>query len=388
MLNGLPQVPRRVAWLHFFNDLTLDFLTPLLPGGVGVAWIGLMEGLADAAGHVLKVVSGRRSDATGKRVFWVATGYSANAFARPLAAVGLAFGWPLWIVICRIGDRVGKGLRGSATDALVADWTEGPMREKAFSAMRILDHWGATVGALLAALVAWLAPSQIPLAVALLVIPALWVAYLCRNLQDAPKQATAPTAHPGSGSVAIGWWPRSRRLDRPLLAMAFASAGTRLSPLLILLPAVGLSSGSVHHAPVWALCLGWAALGLVQAASAMISGRLLTHLGAIRLLRSGWLVGAGVFACLAWAAGPWLWLAGLGWGALSGATEGAEKTLLAEIAPKEERALSFGAFALVSAGGAVLGSGLCGVGLEHWGTGVFLVPGALLILGSLTLPKI
>jgi MFS family permease len=387
MLNELPETPRRVAWLHFLNDLTLDFLTPLLPGGVGVAWIGLMEGVADAAGHVLKVVSGRRSDATGKRVFWVGTGYSANAFARPLAAVGLAFGWPIWIVVCRIGDRVGKGLRGSATDALVADWTEGPMREKAFSAMRILDHWGATTGALLAALVAWLAPSRIPLAVALLVIPALWVAYLCRGLRDAPG-VPAIKINPNSASTAtIGWWPRSRRLDRPLLAMAFASAGSRLSPLLVLLPAAGLSSGSMHHAPVWALCLGWAALGLVQASSATVSGRLLTRFGAVRLLRGGWLLGAVVFACLALADGPWLWLAGLGWGALSGATEGAEKTLLAELAPKEERALSFGAFALVSAGGAVVGSGLCGLGLEHWGAAVFMVPGALLLLGALTLTK-
>jgi len=169
MLKELPETPRRVAWLHFLNDLTLDFLTPLLPGGVGVAWIGLMEGLADATGHILKVVSGRRSDATGKRVFWVGTGYSANAFARPLAAVGLALGWPLWVVVCRIGDRVGKGLRGSATDALVADWKQGRQREQAFSAMRILDHWGATLGALLAATVAWLAHITPTVALALVV---------------------------------------------------------------------------------------------------------------------------------------------------------------------------------------------------------------------------
>lgn len=383
MLKGLPETPRRVAWLHFLNDLTLDFLTPLLPGGVGVAWVGLMEGLADAVGHVLKVVSGRRSDATGDRVFWVGTGYSANAFARPLAAVGLALGWPVWVVVCRVGDRVGKGLRGSATDALVADWTEGKVREQAFGAMRILDHWGATLGALLAAAVAWLAPTRIPLAVALLALPALWVACLCRGLRDAPRE---PPPNGGLPALAkMGWWPRSRHLDRPLLAMAFASAGTRLSPLLVLLPAAGLSSGSLHHAPVWALCLGWAALGVVQAASATVSGRLLDRFGAVRLLRGGWLVGAAVFACLAWAAGPWLWFAGLGWGAISGATEGAEKTLLAQLAPKEERALSFGAFALVSAGGAVLGSGLCGLGLEHWGAVVFVIPAILLILAAMLL---
>ena len=386
ILRGLPDTPRRVAWLHFLNDLTLDFLTPLLPGAVGVAWIGLMEGLADAAGHVLKVVSGRRSDATGERVFWVRTGYTANAFARPLAAIGLALGWPVWVVICRVGDRIGKGLRGSATDALVADWTEGKVREQAFSAMRILDHWGATLGALLAAAVAWFAPTRIPVAVGLLAFPALWVAFLGRGLRDTPRTVSQPKTEPISADpVSPGWWPRSPRLVRPLLAISLASSGTKLSPLLVLLPAVGLASGSLHRAPLWALCLGWAALGVVQAVSATVSGALLNRFGAVRLLRGGWAFGGVVFALLAWSWGPWLWLAGLGWGALSGATEGAEKALLSQLAPMEERALSFGALALVSAGGAIVGSGMCGLGLERWGAMVFAIPGILLILGAFVL---
>lgn len=382
-------MPRRIAWLHFLNDLSLDFLTPLLPGGVGVAWIGLMEGLADATGLLLKVVSGRRSDATGRRVRWVGGGYLANAFARPLAAVGLALGWPVWVVVCRVGDRVGKGLRGSATDALVADWTEGPVQEQAFTAMRVLDNLGATFGALLAAAVAWLAPDRIPWAVGLLVVPALWVAWLCRGLRDAPGAETPATAAISNGQVsAVGWWPRSRRLQRPLLALAFASTGTKLSPLLVLLPAVGLSAGSLHRAPLWGLCLGWAALGLVQTIAATAAGPLLSRLGAARLLRCGWVSGAVVFAGLAWGHGSWLWLAGLGWGALSGATEGAEKALMAQLAPAGERALSFGALALVSALGALAGSGLCGLGLDLWGAEIFSVPALLLIIGSITIPRV
>ena len=383
MLRELPPVPRRIAWLHFLNDLSLDFLTPLLPAGVGVAWIGIMEGLADATGQLLKVVSGRRSDATGRRVVWVGTGYAANAFARPLAAVGLALGWPVWVVACRVGDRVGKGLRGSATDALVADWTEGGIREQAFNAMRVLDNLGATIGALLAALVAWLAPDRIPWAVGFLVVPALWVAWLCRGLRDAPRSEI--DQFPSVASPSPGWWPRSKALRKPLFALALASTGTKLSPLLVLLPAVGLSAGSLHRSPVWALCLGWAALGLVQTAAATAAGPLLSRLGAARLLRIGWILGAVVFAGLALGRGSWLWLAGLGWGALSGATEGAEKALLARLAPASERALSFGALALVSALGALAGSGLCGFGMDRWGTGVFCVPALLLIIGSIAI---
>ena len=143
-------MPRRIAWLHFANDLTLDFLTPLLPAGVGVAWIGFMEGAADAVGQVLKLVTGRASDRSGRRVPWVAAGYATNAIARPLAGVGMLLLLPWWIVACRITDRVGKGIRGGAVDALCADWTDDTNRARAFARLRVMDHLGATLGGLLA----------------------------------------------------------------------------------------------------------------------------------------------------------------------------------------------------------------------------------------------
>lgn len=101
---------RRIAWLHFANDFTLDFITPLLPAGIGVAWIGIMEGLADAVGQVLKLITGRASDQSGHRASWVGGGYLVNAVARPLTAIGMVTSLPAWIVACRIADRIGKGI--------------------------------------------------------------------------------------------------------------------------------------------------------------------------------------------------------------------------------------------------------------------------------------
>ena len=92
-----PPVVRRIAWLHFANDFTLDFLTPLLPMGVGVAWIGVMEGLADGIGQVLKLVTGRASDRSGRRASWVGAGYLVNAVARPLSAVWMLFALPFFL---------------------------------------------------------------------------------------------------------------------------------------------------------------------------------------------------------------------------------------------------------------------------------------------------
>lgn len=374
---GAPQV-RRIAWLHFANDFTLDFLTPLLPAGVGVAWIGVMEGCADALGQVLKLVTGRASDRSGRRAGWVGAGYLVNAIARPLTSVGMLCALPAWIVLCRVADRVGKGVRGSATDALVADWSDGEARARAYARMRTMDHLGATLGGLAAAGAAWwLAPDRLWLAVAALAVVACWVAWLTRGLQDSPKP---PALRP----APAGWWPRAPALHRPLLAIGLATLATKVSPLLVLVQVAGWpSEGSALGWPLWQVCLGWAALGLVQAGAAALAGGVTARLGPAAMLCGGWLVGAAVFVALACLHGPWLMAAGLAFGVLAGLTEGAEKTWLAEMAPREERALAFGAMALVTAGTGLLGNAACGWLLLHWGPQVFLVMAGISVAGVL-----
>ena len=375
----IPAVPKRVGWLHFWNDFTLDFVTPLLPASVGAAWIGAMEGIADAVGHLLRVFTGRASDRAGVRVPFVRAGYLTNSFARPLISVGLFLAWPAWILAFRVLDRVGKGIRGSASDALVADWTEGEQRGRAFSLMRVMDHAGATLGALCAAAFAYWFQAELAWAVAALALPALCVVWLCKGLADKPREVTITVV-----STPVGLWPRARALDRPLLSIALASVGLRLSPLLIL---VRVSGEGKDRWPIWVACLAWAALGIVQALSASAAGRILERIGARSTLRWSWLLGAVVFAGLALAPSTWLALVGLGWAVLAGGTEGAEKTWLASLAPKEERALAFGALALVSAVGALVGSALCGLALAWVGGIAFALPVFGLVAGLLVLPR-
>lgn len=371
-----PDQVRRLGWLHFANDLTLDFLTPLLPAGVAVAWIGVMEGVADAIGQVLKLATGRASDRSGRRAAWVGAGYLVNMAARPLTAVGMACALPLWVVGCRVADRIGKGLRGSASDALVADWTQGGERARAYARMRTMDHLGATLGGLAAAGVAWwLAPEQLWWAVAALAVVTVWVAALSRGLADAPDAAVR--------DAPAGWWPRERALRRPLGAIAVASLAAKLSPLLVLVQVAGLPAEGSAQWPLWQLCLGWAALGLVQAGAAALSGVFTERCGPAAMLRLGWLAGAAVFVGLAFCQGAWLIIPGLAWGVLAGLTEGAEKTWIAELAPRAERALAFGAMSLLAAGAGLAGNALCGWLLVAWGPHIFLVLAACALAGTL-----
>ncbi len=378
MPSTLPPTPRRLAWLHLANDFTLDFITPLLPAGVGAAWLGLMEGLADGIGQVLKLFTGRASDASGRRVPWVRAGYVTNAVARPLIGVGLLVAWPWWIVACRVVDRVGKGVRGSATDALVADWTHEDQRAGAYAWMRIMDQLGATLGALAVTACAYWFADCLGWVVCGLVAVTLWVVWLCRGLEDAPRTATPP------GTPAVGWWPRGPELRRPLAALSVAALAAKLSPLLVLVQVAGLGgNGAQAPWPLWQVCLGWTVLGLVQMGAAAAAGALTGRLGPVVFLRCGWLAGTAVFITLAVAHGPWLTAAGVAYGVLVGLTEGAEKTWLASLAPRHERAVAFGAMALLSAGASLAGNALCGALLATHASAVFLCLAAALALGAL-----
>src|SRR6185295_10857445 len=277
---------RRMGWLHFWNDFTLDFVSPLLPKAVGAAWLGVMEGAADAIGQALKLFTGRASDRSGRRVPWVRAGYGVNAAARPLVALGLWAAWPLWIVACRLLDRVGKGLRGSSADALVADWTTEEQRPRAYARMRVMDHLGATLGATAAALAAWAAPDRLAFFVALLAAPALLQLVLVAHLHD------APSALPPKPKV-VGWWPASPPVRRDVFLLG-AAAFARLSPLL-LLASVTVPSKAGEGWPVWKVCAAWAAIGLAQAAVADLAGRAADRWGTRATVVASWIVLAAAY---------------------------------------------------------------------------------------------
>jgi MFS family permease len=369
---------RKIGWLHFANDFSLDFITPLLPAGVGLAWIGIMEGLADGIGQFLKLFTGRASDKTGQRAKWVGAGYLVNAIARPLIAIGLLFSLPLWIVVCRILDRIGKGIRGSATDALIADWVEKDENYSAlaFAKMRTMDHLGATFGALFASACAFfLSPSQLWIPVACMIFVTLWVAYLSKGLRDVPK-----TTEKEIGT--FNWWPKSTEVRRPLLAIGIATIATKISPLIVLVYILaGSNNETISNEPLWLICLGWAAFGIIQAFASSFAGVITVKIGAAAMLRIGWLAGAIIFIGLGLFQGHLLLMMGLLFGILIGLTEGAEKTWLSSLVPSNQRATSFGAMSLITAATSLAGNALCGLLLSYWGHYAFVVMGVFCVLG-------
>jgi len=157
-----PRLGRNVlvlAAVSFLTDASSEIIYPLLPIflttvlGTSAAAVGAIEGAAETTSALLKLASGWWSDRASRRKPLVVAGYALASLARPLVAVAQSAAQVLAI---RLTDRVGKGIRGSPRDALIAESVDPAIRGRAFGFHRAADHAGAVVGPLIAfALLRW-----------------------------------------------------------------------------------------------------------------------------------------------------------------------------------------------------------------------------------------
>jgi len=145
----------KLGWVSLLTDISSEMLYPIVPIFITSvlqappAVLGLIEGLAESAANILKIFSGWWSDRAGKRRPFVIGGYGLSAFSKPMLAFAQFLGWP-FVLLMRVADRTGKGLRTSARDALIADYTAESQRGRAFGLHRAMDSMGAVLGPLAA----------------------------------------------------------------------------------------------------------------------------------------------------------------------------------------------------------------------------------------------
>ena len=324
----LPAVPPTVKGLSLvslFNDFASEMVYPILPAfvtgplGGGALALGLLDGAAELTSAALKVVSGRLSDRPRWRAPLILGGYATAVLVRPLISVA---GTSWQVIGFRIIDRVGKGLRTPARDALIADVTPHELRGRSFGFHRAADHLGAVLGSIAAwfllarglgvrEVIAW---SALPGVLAFLVL-----AFLLRG--------AAGSARGTSGTPAVSRDAAGRVFWAPLLALA-ALTFFRLPEALFLLRLQDLGVG------VAGIPLVWAALHVVRSAGSYPGGWISDRLGPRSTVAAGGLL----FAAVALAFGTRLTPAGaiavfLMLGPVAGLTESAERALVARLAP-------------------------------------------------------
>jgi MFS family permease len=356
MIKGLTRNVVVLGFVSLLTDVASEMLYPVIPlfliGSLGAtpALLGFIDGLAEGGSSVLRWLAGAMSDRFRRRKPFVTAGYSISAFSKPL--MGLAAyvgGWPMFL-LGRSTDRLGKSIRTSARDALIADSTEAPYRGAAFGLHRAMDTCGAVAGPLVALVLVTLRPG----------LPLQWLffAALIPGLLSALLAAVAVkdiphVAHPDARPPAIVQsFPKP--LWRLIAAAAIFSLGNSSDSFLILRSReLGLSFAHV--------ILAFAIYNAVYAAGALPLGHLSDRIGRKPVVMTGWLIYAIVyfgFARAGSSTAPWV-LLGV-YGLYQAFSEGVTKALVSDVVPAAQRAGAIGLFYTVSGVGQFAASLLTG----------------------------
>lgn len=312
----------------FFTDISSEMLYPIIPIflttvlGAPMSILGLIEGIAESASSILKGASGWFSDRIGKRRPFVVWGYSLSSFAKPL--LFFAYAWPL-VLLSRVLDRVGKGLRTSARDAMITDSTEAPYRGKAFGFHRAMDTIGACIGPLLALLFLVALKENIRIVFLIAFIPAaLAVLILVFFLKETPlTRLNNKDALPNSYRI---FSPNFRKFL--LVTSVFAIGNSSDAFLIMRSKGLGLS--------VTMVVLAYVLYNISYAALSTPFGVLSDRIPRKYIMIIGYVVFASVYLGFARITGPkMVWPLFFIYGFYIAMTDGVGKALVSDMVPKE-----------------------------------------------------
>jgi MFS family permease len=365
-----PQV-KLLGIASLLNDSASEMIYPLLPVfltavlGASAVDVGLIEGAADGLASILKYYAGAWSDRLPRRKPLIVSGYTLAALSRALIAAATV--WPL-VLLARLIDRTGKGIRSAPRDAMIADVTPVEQRGRAFGFHRALDHTGAIIGPLLALFFLNVVHLSLRVVFYIAVIPGLIAAaVLIASLHEEPRAAAV-------GGTVQSQAPLPRSFWAALLAISlFSLANSSDAFLLLQAHAAGVTTGL--------LPLLWAAHHVIKSLFSTRAGALSDRIDRRWLLISGWLSYAVIYFMFPSARSVWFFVVLFVLYAIPFTlSEGAERAWVAGFIPGEARGKAFGFYYLANGLCVLLGTILFGALYQHVSVRAAFYTGAVLAI--------
>jgi MFS family permease len=326
-----------VGLLSFFGGMSQDLFVPILPLflanvlGFDKAFIGISEGLVTSGASLFKIVSGFLTDKFGKKKPFIFLGYFCSLVARPLLALtssGVA------ILSLRFLDGVGKGMKDSPKDALIADSTEASSRGRGFGIARMLDTFGSVVGPIILFGLLYLLKNN-PSKYHIILFATAAPLFVTLTILKRKVQETV-TLRKTEGVSLPGKLPR--RFYLFLGIMLIFSLGNSSDVFLILRAQnVGIT--------LLAIPLVYAAFNFVYAAASVPLGSLSDRIGRERVVVLGWCAYALAYFGFAIAHASYqIWLLFAFYGLYYATTEGVAKAFVADMVPADHRGRAYGIY--------------------------------------------
>jgi MFS family permease len=329
-----------LSFISLLTDVASEMLYPVMPVylrsiGFSVLLIGVLEGIAEATAGLSKGYFGKLSDHTGRRTPFVRLGYSLSAVSKPMMALMV---YPLWIFFARTIDRLGKGIRTGARDAMLSDEATQATKGSVFGFHRSMDTVGAVIGPALALLYLYIYPGSYKTLFLIAFIPGLFAIGLTFFLK---KRTTQPKNNNASVSFFsfLHYWKSSPAAYRKLVAglLVFTLFNSSDVFLLLKVKEAGLNDTMTIGVYIF--------YNLIFALAAFPFGIFADKLGLKKIFLVGLLLFAFVYAGMTVSGSLyWYGLLFLIYGLYAAATEGISKAWITNISSKSDTATAIGTF--------------------------------------------
>jgi len=371
-----------LSLISLFTDTASEMLYPIMPIylksiGFTVLLIGILEGFAEAIAGLSKGYFGKRSDNSGKRVPFVQLGYAFSAISKPMMAM---FIYPLWIFFARTIDRLGKGIRTGARDALLSDEATPQTKAKVFGFHRSMDTLGAVLGPALALLYLYYYPEDYKTLFFIAFVPGLLAIIASFYLKE--KKQEIKIKKKTSFFSFLNYWKQSPSSYRKLAIGLLAFTLFNSSDVFLLLKAkdAGLDDTSIIGVYIF--------YNLIYALFAFPIGILADKIGLKKVFIFGLSLFAIVYFGMATNTNLYVFF-GLFflYGVYAAATEGISKAWISNICDKKDTATAIGTFSAFQSICTMLASALAGFIWFTFGASIiFIVTGiaTLIIIIYLT----
>lgn len=364
--------------VSLFTDMASEMLYPIMPLflkhiGYTALFIGVLEGVAESVAGLSKSYFGKMSDKSGKRLPFVQLGYTLSAISKPMLAI---FIYPWWIFLSRTIDRLGKGIRTGARDAMLSDECTKENKARVFGFHRSLDTMGAVFGPAIALIYLYFYPNNYKTLFLIAFLPGL-LAIISTLIIKEKKLNTPPNGQQSNVNLFAfaSYWKNSPAQYKKLVAglLLFALFNSSDVFLLLKMKESGLNDSAVIGVYIF--------YNLVFALLAYPIGIIADRIGLKRIFIAGLFVFSLVYIGFAFNNNLIVFLVlFLLYGLYAAATEGVSKAWISNIVDKSETATAIGTYSGFQSICAFIASSLCGLLWYNFGPMITFLTTALITL--------
>jgi len=347
-----------VSLISLFTDIASEMLYPVMPVflrkiGFTVALIGILEGMAEATAGLSKGYFGNMSDRLRKRVPFIRFGYGLSAISKPLMGILIT---PVWIFIARALDRVGKGVRTGARDALLSEESSAGNKARVFGFHRSLDTLGAAIGPLVALLFLYYFPEEYRWLFIIAFIPGVLAVSLAFLLKEKKMAGRSAAKERTSLFGFVSYWTKAPPAYKFLVCglLAFAVFNSSDAFLLLMLKEKGFSDSALIGMYVF--------YNIIYAIMSYPLGALADKIGLRIVLVGGLILFAIVYGSIGFVdAFELIVLVFLLYALYAAAVEGISKALITNIVSGEDTATAIGFYTGFGSLATLIASSLAGL---------------------------